>query len=221
MKQAAHEAGGPELCTSESHQGASPPAAPRARAPGAAAQLGGGGGQRSPTGRGPAAPATAPPPRLRAASPPLHTSPPHRAHAAAPRTDPKPRAFAGGRGNPSLPSVSCRPHVASVSASSSRGRFRADLCWRRSRLRASQTPGPSRENPGRVRTSLISKPSGHTAPRLPAEAIRGRLAGCPVDRPLGGQSSGRKQEFANTSPSPGPRGSSKPLRITKDAPWLL
>lgn len=49
-------------------------------------------------------------------------------------------------GAPRLPSVSCRPHVASRSSSFSQTGLCINNSWRRSRLRPSQTSGPGPEN---------------------------------------------------------------------------
>lgn len=164
--------------------GARPPAAQRAGVPGGAAQLEGGGGQQLSTCEDPrllpSPPAPAQP--LPRRTPPSPTSTAGRGPSPHPTKGPQTPGLRAGTRSPRLPPVSCRPHVASVSSSASRGRVlpRPFLAP----LPAASEPDV-RPRPGRILTSLISKPSGHTAPRLPAEAIEGRLAGCPVDRQLG------------------------------------
>lgn len=161
----------------------------RPRAPGAAAQLGGGGGQPSPTGGGPAAAATTS--GSRAASLPPHASPPHRA-----RAQPAlPQGPHEGTPNPEPSRGDEEPQPSLGVSSPPRGQCERLLLLPgpvpprpfQAPLPAAREPdaGPQPENPGRIHIALISKPSGHTAPRLPAEAIEGRLAGCPVDRQLG------------------------------------
>lgn len=104
--------------------GARPPAAQRAGVPGGAAQLEGGGGQQLPTCEDPRLlpPPPAPAQPLPRRTPPSPTSAAGRGPSPHPTKGPQTPGLRAGTRSPRLPPVSCRPHVASVSSSASRGR---------------------------------------------------------------------------------------------------